>query len=197
VVAVLKKRVRAPKRKRLPNVLSDAEARAIIGRVRSPVQKAGMLLMYACGLRITEAATLEVTAIDGIIGFIRVIGKGNKERQVPLPQPVLAELRSLWKTHRDKRWLFPSPRQEGPISRYALWLTFKQAVRAAGITRRITPHSLRHSYATRLLESGVDIRVVQILLGHARIGTTAIYTHLTEPTRASLKRILDKLMTGL
>jgi site-specific recombinase XerD len=156
-----------------------------------------MLLMYACGLRITEAATLEVTAIDGIIGFIRVIGKGNKERQVPLPQPVLAELRNLWKTHRDKRWLFPSPRQEGPISRYALWLTFKQAVRAAGITRRITPHSLRHSYATRLLESGVDIRVVQILLGHARIGTTAIYTHLTEPTRASLKRILDKLMTGL
>ena len=156
-----------------------------------------MLLMYACGLRITEAATLEVTAIDGIIGFIRVIGKGNKERQVPLPQPILAELRSLWKTHRDKRWLFPSPRQEGPISRYALWLTFKQAVRAAGITRRITPHSLRHSYATRLLESGVDIRVVQILLGHARIGTTAIYTHLTEPTRASLKRILDKLMTGL
>ena len=156
-----------------------------------------MLLMYACGLRITEAATLEVTAIDGIIGFIRVIGKGNKERQVPLPQPVLAELRSLWKTHRDKRWLFPSPRQEGPISRYALWLTFKQAVRAAGITRRITPHSLRHSYATRLLESGVDIRVAQILLGHARIGTTAIYTHLTEPTRASLKRILDKLMTGL
>ena len=156
-----------------------------------------MLLMYACGLRITEAATLEVTAIDGIIGFIRVIGKGNKERQVPLPQPVLAELRSLWKTHRDKRWLFPSPRQEGPISRYALWLTFKQAARAAGITRRVSPHSLRHSYATRLLESGVDIRVVQILLGHARIGTTAIYTHLTEPTRASLKRILDKLMTGL
>lgn len=155
-----------------------------------------MLLMYACGLRITEAATLEVTAIDGINGFIRVIGKGNKERQVPLPQPVLAELRSLWKTHRDKRWLFPSPRQEGPISRYALWLTFKQAVRAAGITRRITPHSLRHSYATRLLESGVDIRVAQILLGHARIGTTAIYTHLTEPTRASLKAILDKLMTG-
>ena len=155
-----------------------------------------MLLMYACGLRITEAATLEVTAIDGINGFIRVIGKGNKERQVPLPEPVLTQLRTLWKTHRDKRWLFPSPRQEGPISRYALWLTFKQAVQAAGITRRVTPHCLRHSYATRLLESGVDIRVAQILLGHARIGTTAIYTHLTEPTRASLKAILDKLMTG-
>ena len=139
-----------------------------------------MLLMYACGLRITEAATLEVTAIDGIIGFIRVIGKGNKERQVPLPQPVLAELRSLWKTHRDKRWLFPSPRQEGPISRYALWLTFKQAVRAAGITRRITPHSLRHSYATRLLESGVDIRVPD----SARARSDRNYRHLYAPDRA-------------
>jgi site-specific recombinase XerD len=197
MVAVLKKRIRAPKRKRLPNVLSDAEARAIIGRVRSPVQKAGMLLMYACGLRITEAATLEVTAIDGVNGLIRVIGKGNKERQVPLPRPVLTELRSLWKTHRNKRWLCASPRRNGPISRYALWLTFKQAARAAGITRRVSPHTLRHSYATRLLESGVDIRVVQILLGHATIGTTAIYTHLTEPTRTSLKAILDKLMTGL
>ena len=156
-----------------------------------------MLLMYACGLRITEAATLEVTAIDGVNGLVRVIGKGNKERQVPLPQPVLAELRRLWKTHRDKHWLFLSPCQEGPISRYALWLTFKQAARAVGITRRVSPHTLRHSYATRLLESGVDIRVAQILLGHANIATTAIYTHLTEPTRASLKSILDKLMTGL
>src|SRR6266436_3539992 len=132
--------------RRAPDQLSEVEARAIIGRVRSPVQKTAMLLMYACGLRITEAATLEVTAIDGINGFIRVIGKGNKERQVPLPKPVLTQLRTLWKTHRDKRWLFPSPRQEGPISRYALWLTFKQAVQAAGITRWITPHSLRHSY---------------------------------------------------
>ena len=196
MVAVLKKRVRAPKRKRLPNVLSDAEARAIIGRVRSPVQKAGMLLMYACGFRVSEAATLEVTAIDGVNGLVRVIGKGNKERRVPIPQPVLAELRCLWKTHRNKRWLCPSSRRNGPISRYALWLTFKQAARQAGITQRVSPHTLRHSYATRLLESGVDIRVVQILLGHATIGTTAIYSHLTEPTRTSLKAILDKLMTG-
>ena len=109
---------------------------------------------------------------------------------------MLAELRCLWKTHRNKRWLCPSSRRNGPISRYALWLTFKQAAQAAGITRRVSPHTLRHSYATRLLESGVDIRVAQILLGHATIGTTAIYAHLTEPTRTSLKAILDKLMTG-
>ena len=75
--------------------------------------------------------------------------------------------------------------------------TFQDAARAAGITRRVTPHALRHSYATRLLESGVDTRVVQILLGHVHIATTAIYTHLTEPNRISLKAILDGLMTGL
>lgn len=153
--------------------------------------------MYACGLRISEAATLEVTAIDGVNGLVRVVGKGNKERRVPLPQPVLDELRRLWKTHRSPRWLCPSRRHNGPICRKALWHTFRAAAGEAGITKRLTPHSLRHGYATRLLESGVDTRIVQILLGHVSIATTAVYTHLTEPTRSSLKSILDKLMTGL
>lgn len=197
MVAVLKKRVRPPKRKRLPNVPSDAEARAILGRVRKPVPRTAFLLMYACGLRTSEAATLEVTAVDGVNGLVRVVGKGNKERRVPLPQPVLDELRRLWKMHRNPRWLCPNRSRNGPISRDALWCTFRAAAREAGITKRLTPHSLRHGYATRLLESGVDTRVVQILLGHVSIATTAAYTHLTEPTRSSLKRIVDKLMTGL
>ena len=98
MVAVLKKRVRPPRRKRLPNVPSDAEARAILGRVRNPVPRAVFLLMYACGLRISEAATLEVTAIDGVNGLVRVIGKGNKERRVPLPQPVLTSRIQIWGT---------------------------------------------------------------------------------------------------
>ena len=153
--------------------------------------------MYACGLRISEAATLEITAIDGPNGLVRVIGKGNKERCVPLPQPVLAELRRLWKTHRNPRWLCPSRDGKRPITRAALWQTFRAAARQAGFTRRLSPHSLRHGYATRLLEKGVDTRIVQILLGHARIETTAGYTHLTEPTRASLKAVLDELMCGL
>jgi integrase/recombinase XerD len=153
--------------------------------------------MYACGLRISEAATLEVTAIDGANGLVRVIGKGNKERRVPLPQPVLEELRRLWKTHRNPRWLCPKRNGSGPLCRDMLARTFKVAAREAGITKRLTPHSLRHGYATRLLERGVDTRIVQILLGHARIASTAIYTHLTEPTRTQLKAILDKLMTGL
>jgi integrase/recombinase XerD len=165
--------------------------------VKKPIARIGFLLMYACGLRISEAATLEVTAIDGANGLIRVVGKGNKERCVPLPAPVLTELRTLWKTHRDKRWLCPSPTGKGPITRYALGQTFRKVLRETDIKARVTPHTLRHSYATRLLESGVELRIVQILLGHASIGTTALYTHLTEPTRAGLKRILDKLMDGL
>ncbi len=181
----------------MPDVLSDAEARSIVGRVRNPVPRAALLLMYACGLRISEAARVEVTAIDGVQGTIRVIGKGNKERLVPLPKPVLIELRRLWKTHSHPRWLCPNLSGDGPISRRALWEVFHAVVREAGLKRHACPHSLRHSYATRLLESGVDIRVVQILLGHANIATTAGYMHLTEPARGTLKKTLDKLMTGL
>jgi integrase/recombinase XerD len=153
--------------------------------------------MYACGLRIGEAAKVEVTHIDGGQGAIRVIGKGDKERLAPAPQPVLIELRRLWKTHRNKRWLCPSRSGGKPISRLSLWQAFRAAAQEAGISRRVSPHSLRHSYATRLLESGVDSRVVQILLGHASLKTTAGYLHLTEPVRGSLKTILDRLMSGL
>jgi len=164
--------------------------------VRNPIHKACLALMYACGLRISEAATLEIGAIDRANLQLRIIGKGDRERLVPLPQPVLDGLRALWKTHRDPRWLFPN-HSGASANPHVLRRSFQDAARAAGITRRVTPHALRHSYATRLLENGVDTRVVQILLGHVHIATTAIYTHLTEPTRVSLKGILDGLMTGL
>jgi integrase/recombinase XerD len=153
--------------------------------------------MYACGLRISEAAPLEIGAIDSANLRLRIIGKGDRERLVPLPQPVLDSLRALWKTHRHPRWLFPNHSGANSANQQVLRRTFQDAARAAGITRRVTPHALRHSYATRLLESGVDTRVVQILLGHVHIATTAIYTHLTEPTRISLRGVLDTLMTGL
>ncbi len=151
--------------------------------------------MYACGLRISEAASLEVGAIDSANMLVGIIGKGNKERRVP--QPVLADLRSLWLTHRNPRWLFPTRRGTKLADHAVLCRTFQAAARAAGITQRATPHALRHSYATRLLENGVDTRVVQILLGHANIATTAVYTHLTEPTSIALRGILDRVMTGL
>ncbi len=169
----------------------------MLGGVRNPVHKACFALMYACGLRISEAATLEVGAIDRANLRLRVIGKGDRERLVPLPRPVLDDLGTLWRIHHHPRWLFPNHSGANSANQQVLRRTFQDAARAAGITRRVTPHALRHSYATRLLENGVDTRVVQILLGHVHIATTAIYTHLTEPTRVSLRGILDTLMTGL
>ena len=116
---------------------------------------------------------------------------------MPLTEPILDELGHLWRTHRNRRWLFPNRHGDAPINKRVLSDTFAAAVMAADIQRRVTPHTLRHSYATRLIENGVGIRVVQILLGHASIASTAIYTHLTTPTRASLQGLLDRLMAGL
>jgi site-specific recombinase XerD len=140
--------------------------------------------MYACGLRISEAATLEISAIDRANKVLRIVGKGNKERLVPLPQPVLDELGHLWLSHHNPRWLFPNRRGDAPLNTHVLADSFTTAVVAAGIRRDVTPYALRHSYATRLIENGVDIRVVQILLGHASIASTAIHTHLTTPRLA-------------
>jgi len=172
--------------------------RRILAAVRNPIHRGCFSLIYGCGLRISEAAALPVTAIDKTSGVLRVVGKGNKERVVPVPKEVHEGLRRMWqaKDHRDPRWLFPN-HSGASANPHVLRRSFQDAARAAGITRRVTPHALRHSYATRLLENGVDTRVVQILLGHVHIATTAIYTHLTEPTRVSLKGILDGLMSGL
>ena len=141
--------------------------------------------------------TLEIGAIDNANLTLRIIGKGNKERRVPLPQPVLDALRRMWKTHHHSRWLFPNRAGTRPVTYDVLARTLAAAARAAGIRRRVTPHMLRHSYATRLLENGVDLRTIQILLGHQSISSTLIYTHLTEPIRAKLRHVLDKLMPGL
>lgn len=154
--------------------------------------------MYACGLRISEAQSLTVDQIDGKNGTLRIIGKGNKERLVPLPRPMLDSLRTMWRSHRHSLLLFPN--QQGgelPVSTCVLYRTFRDALQQAGLPSTTTPHTLRHSYATRLMENKVDTRVVQILLGHASINSTTIYTHLTEPTRQSLRTLLDNVMTGL
>lgn len=154
--------------------------------------------MYACGLRIHEAAKVEITDIDRDRMVVRVIGKGNKERLVPLPERVYLDLRAFWTSHHHRKFLFPNKAGTAAVTPAILSRSFQAAVAAIGFTgRRPTPHVLRHSYATRLLENGVDTRVVQVLLGHASITSTAIYTHLTEPTRASLRGLLDKIMTGL
>ncbi|HZT88908.1 MAG TPA: tyrosine-type recombinase/integrase [Stellaceae bacterium] len=174
--------------------------RCILAGVRNPIHRGCFRLIYACGLRISEAATLSVTAIDKASGLLRVVGKGNKERLVPVPRPVHESLRRMWQAedHRDRRWLFPNSWRTGPVAPHVLVRTFAEAVKAADLPggRRATPHTLRHAYATRLFEEKVDTRVVQVLLGHENIATTTIYTHLTEPTRASLRKLLDTVMSG-
>jgi integrase/recombinase XerD len=147
-----------------PSALPDPEIRALLGCVRNPGPKTCLSVMYACGLRISEAATLEVGAIDSANMLLRVTGKGNKQRLVPLPRPLLNDLRDLWRIHRHPRWLFLNRDGTGPANTPALGFTFRNARAAAGIKQRVPPHVLRHSYATRLLENGIDTRVVQILL---------------------------------
>jgi site-specific recombinase XerD len=122
--------------------------------------------MYACGLRISEAASLEVTPVDRN-HVLRIIGKGNKERLAPLPQPVLDDLGQLWRTHRNRRWLLPNHVGDAPLNNRVLSRSFAVAAATTGIPGRVNPHALRHSFARRLFENGVDIRVVQVLLGHA------------------------------
>lgn len=174
--------------------------RRILDGVRNPIHRGCFSLIYACGLRISEAAPLPVTAIDKTSGLLRVVGKGNKERVVPVPRPVHESLRRMWQAedHRDRHWLFPNSWRTGPVTTNVLVRTFADAVKAANLPggRRATPHTLRHAYATRLFEKKVDTRVVQVLLGHENIATTTIYTHLTEPTRASLRKLLDTVMSG-
>ena len=169
-----------PTQKRLPNVLADEQIRRLLGCVESPIHKACLSVLYACGLRISEAMTLEIGAIDSASLTLRIIGKGNKERRVPLPQPVLDALRRMWKTHHNPRWLFPNRAGTRPVTYDVLARTLAAAARAAGIRRRVTPHMLRHSFATHLLERGADLRSVQLMLGHADISTTQIYTHVVE-----------------
>jgi len=156
--------------------------------------------MYACGLRISEATRLEVGAIDRANQVLHVIGKGDKERLVPLPRPLLDELASLWRTHRNRRWLFPNHSGDAPVHPCVLSGTFAAAVAVAvPHPRRVTPHAMRHSYATRLIENGVDIRVVQVLLGHANISSTAIYTQpdYTPTLRESGKKSLPTAVEAI
>jgi integrase/recombinase XerD len=129
--------------------------------------------------------------------LLRVIGKRNKERALPLTEPTLTMLREVWKIHRSTRWLFANRNGTGHLSRRTARQAFNAARAACGYDDHFTPHTLRHSFATRLLEKGVDIRLVQILLGHASIRSTETYTHLTEPLRRDLRQLLGDAFAGL
>jgi len=129
--------------------------------------------------------------------LLRVIGKRNKQRALPLTEPILLMLRQVWKTHRNPTWLFPNRSGTAPLSRSTARLAFNLARAKCGFGEHFTPHTLRHCFATQLLEKGIDIRVVQILLGHSSLRSTEIYTHLSEPLRRDLRQLLGNLFAGL
>lgn len=129
--------------------------------------------------------------------LLRLIGKRNKERALPLTESMLDMLREVWKTHRSKRWLFPSRRIVTHLPYKTARTAFIKARDQCGLDKSFVPHSLRHSFATHMLQRGVDIRLIQILLGHSSIRSTEIYTHLSEPLREDLRQLLCKTTDGL
>lgn len=181
----------------MPDVRSDKDCRRLIAALRKPVYRGCFALTYAYGLRISEAVTLPLKAIDAKQMVLSVIGKGNKQRALPLTESILDMLREVWKTHRSDRWLFPSRRIVTSLPDATARNAFYNARNECGFDHNFRPHSLRHSFATHMLQQGVDIRIIQMLLGHSSIRSTEIYTHLTEPLRDDLRKLLDQTTDGL
>lgn len=152
--------------------------------------------MYACGLRIREAVSLRPEQVNARTGVIEIIGKRNKQRVVPLPGSLLRAMRQIWTLHRNPQWVFATRPRGRHVHIRSVRHAFHEARLREGLGD-LTPHCLRHAFATRLLERGVELRVVQILLGHASIRSTEIYTHLTEPLRQQLRPKLEQLAHGL
>lgn len=165
--------------KKLPVILSPAEVKLLLEAPKDLAYRTILSTMYAAGTRISEVAKLQVPDIDSGRGVIWVRGgKGRKDRQVLLPPKLLELLRVYFRWKRPKEWLFPGGKPGQPISCESIFRACKEAAKRAGISKSVHPHSLRHAFATHLLESGVDLRTIQILLGHAKLETTARYLHV-------------------
>ena len=186
-----------PRQKRLPDVRSDADCRRLIGQLRDPVYRACFALAYAHGLRIAEATSLPITAVDSEQMLLRVIGKRNQERALPLTQSMLCMLRDVWRLHRSPQWLFPGKTTRTHLAISTARSAFHRARNECGFDAKFRPHSLRHSFATHMLQRGLNIRIIQILLGHSNLRSTEIYTHLTVPMRDELRELLNETTDGL
>jgi integrase/recombinase XerD len=198
--------VRPRREKKLPIVLSVTEVQRILNCLRSPRYRACLSTIYACGLRLQEGIHLQVGDIDGDRCMLHVRhGKGAKDRYVPIPTGVLSMLRSYWLLHRHPQWLFPASPRDGlpfsavskPVSDRSVQKAFKDALKDSGVHKAATVHTLRHSYATHLLEAGTNLRVIQVYLGHSSPRTTAIYTHLTRPVEDMAVEAIDRVMGNL
>lgn len=202
----LQERVRAALPKKLPVVLSSDEVWHILSFVRQRRYRVCLSVIYTCGLRLLEGVRLQVNQIDSARQHLLIThAKGNKDRSVPLPPETLTLLRDHWRTHRNPIWLFPRPGHTheefatatSPMSESGLQKAFRHALTQSGIAKSASIHTLRHSWATHLLEHGVNLRLIQLWLGHSSPQTTAIYTHVTSKAETAATYALATLTSGL
>ena len=198
--------VRANPQFKLPVVLSASEVRGILASVPALDHRVCLITIYSCGLRLGEGLGLEVPDIDAERMLLHIRGgKGNQDRYVPLPARTLLRLREQWKAHRHPVLLFPAKGHSGlgassatqPMCRTTLQRAFRLALQASGVTKPAHIHTLRHSYATHLLEQGENLRQIQVNLGHKSPSVTALYTHLTSLCKTQHQKRLDEFMSNL
>jgi site-specific recombinase XerD len=185
-------------RRRLPTVLSREEVSRLINAAGTLFRRTLLMTLYGTGMRRSELAHLKVGDIDSQRMIIRVVaGKGGKDRDLPLSPALLETLREYWRWRKPKLYMFPTRTRrrkvDEPISDKTVWIACSDAARRAGIRKRVTPHTLRHSWATHLLEAGTDLRTIQVLLGHGDLETTAQYLHLSQRHLQAVTNPLDNL----
>ena len=194
----VKEKIAYPRRAfRLPVVLTREEVAKILAEVKREQFRVVLLTIYGAGLRLMEALELKVGDIDSKERRIRIrSGKGDKERYAMLSESLLSELRRYWKLYRPKDWLFPAKNPKRHVGETCIQKCFHQARKAAGICKAASVHTLRHSFATHLLESGTDLRVIQELLGHKTMKSTLIYTHVSTKVFRQVKDPLAELQAA-
>jgi integrase/recombinase XerD len=183
---------------KLPVVLSPDEVTRLIEGASNLKHRTMLMVLYATGLRRAELTRLKVSDIDSKLMVIHIReGKGQRDRDLPMTAKLLQALRQYWSSARPKLYLFPSPwspsDREAPITPKAIYHACKKAAARAGLTKRIGPHTLRHSFATQLLESGADLRTIQYLLGHSSLKHTEVYTHLSQRHMRAAPNPLDQI----
>ncbi len=193
--------IRPAQRRPLPAVLSIDEVHRLLGSLRLPRYRACLTTIYAAGLRLGEGVNLRVSQIDSARMVIHIQeGKGGKDRLVPLSPPLLALLRSHWRTHRHPTWLFPARRRPDelfsshPLLPRSVEAAMQAAVSECGFQKHVTVHTLRHSWATHLLEAGINLRLIQAWLGHSSPTTTMRYTHLTTTSHQRASAVMSDLL---
>ena len=188
-------RIPFPRReKKLPLILSREEIKALLQAPRNFRHRTLLALLYGSGLRVSEAAHLKLSDIDTRRNVLWVRhGKGSKDRQTLLSPKLLELLRQYWRAERPQSWLFPGPDPSQPISPKAIFLACRNAAQLAGISKPVHPHCLRHAFATHLLEAGVNLRSIQLLLGHTNLETTARYLQVADVAVRSTPSPLDSL----